>query len=107
MTFYDYMHKKYFRGDTNKLDVDERMMKELPSNDWPKADLAFDLFRERDKIPFMANDDDYDASLCELPELHDTWTRYLMRRGACDDCMETFEICWSEYVLHEAKQSGW
>ncbi len=62
----------------------------------PRGDLAKDM--ERDKTHFPRN---------TRPGKYSSWHKlirgYLERNHACDSCLETFEDCWKEYLVHEGK----
>ena len=61
----------------------------------PEGDLARDVDRDED---FPMNG----------PAKYKGWHRilhdYLMRAGACYECMDVFEECWKEYELCERKR---
>ena len=41
---------------------------------------------------------------CKFKGWHDIIHNHLVRSGACDACLETFEECWEEYVRCEKKK---
>ena len=75
MTFYTYMMRTHKGQITNA------------------GDLAYDM--ERDKEDFPRN------SSCKFDDWHEIILVHLYRHNACDECLETFEECWEEYVRCE------
>ena len=78
MTFYSFMIKKY------------------SGKDDPRGDLARDMYKDGDRFPKnMSCSDDGARSAIR---------GYLLRRGACPECMDTFADCLEAYVRCERKQ---
>lgn len=67
----------------------EYMMKYL-NKDTPAGDLARDLNRDKENFP-QSNDG---------KEIMD----YLFSKGACSQCLDTFEKCYAQYVKYELRQ---
>ena len=57
--------------------------------DGAKRDLAWDMYDDKEHFPRKGSDG------------HKILREYLENQNACDDCLATFEKCWSEYVLCE------
>jgi uncharacterized protein YozE (UPF0346 family) len=55
----------------------------------PKGDLARDMKSDGFYFPKQGK--------------HDKVRKYLLCRGACGSCLEAFEECWKEYLVHEGK----
>lgn len=57
-------------------------MKRYLNEDSNRGDLAEDIYRDEE------NWSDYEGI-----------KRYLIFRYACDECLETFDECWEEFIL--------
>lgn len=75
MNFYNYMTRNYL------------------VEDGPKGDLARDM--REDKATFPKN------GVGKFRGWYKIIKDYLVSQGACYNCMETFEECWSEYEASE------
>ena len=78
MTFYTYMMRYHRDEDSPEGDLAEDMKStfaDFPRNNSRRFDLWFGII--------------YD---------------YLVKHGACYDCLRTFSECWGEYMAHETKK---
>ena len=69
------------------------MIKTYKGAKGPKGDLAHDMSYDSDTFP-RNEDGDFKQGYKIISE-------YLMRQGACYDCMVTFDDAWDDYVRSE------
>ena len=79
MTFYDFVIEKYYGKDS------------------PRGDLAYDMERDKKTFPVV-----YDASERSKRIIKN----YLIRRNACEECLDTFNACWTSYRNYLRKYGG-
>jgi len=72
------------------------MMKTYRSDDSPAGDLARDM--KSDAATFPRN------GKGKFEGWRTIIRDYLMDRGACDNCLATFDECWKEYMKCEKRR---
>lgn len=72
------------------------MMRQYKNSNTPAGDLAGDMKRDTENFPRNPS--------CKYRGWYDIIRDYLMRKGACDTCLEIFDECWEEYVRCEKEK---